>query len=204
MTSAQAAATGATAGKTGISSQFSESRERHEFEGNVHLGYSIWLSFQGPGALKLQETISCLSRQFSAPEFQPHLTLVGDIDLGLEEVRSLAKRFTGGFIPSEIPIRSVEISDEYFMALHLSVEIPPDLQSMRETVARSANARSYKLDAPHVSLLYGTPGRDALANAQETVRADFAGATLRVSGPSIVQSSKTTPISDWKLVADFD
>lgn len=168
------------------------------------MGYSIWLSFKGQSALKLQETISALSRKFSAPEFQPHLTLVGDIDLGLEEVRGLAKRFAAAVIPSEIPIRGVEISDEYFMALYLAVEIPPELQSMRERVARSANSRSYKLDAPHVSLLYGTPGRNALVKAQESVEGDFEGKRLRVSGPSIVQSSKTTPISDWKLVADFD
>ena len=158
------------------------------------MGYSIWLSFKGQSAFKLQETISALSRKFSAPEFQPHLT----------QVRVLAKRFAAAVIPSEIPIRSVEISDEYFMALYLAVEIPPELQSMRERVARSANSHSYKLDAPHVSLLYGTPGRNALVKAQESVEGEFEGNRLRVSGPSIVQSSKTTPISDWKLVTDFD
>jgi 2'-5' RNA ligase len=167
------------------------------------VGYSIWLSFEDRSAAQLHEAISALSSQFSTPVFPPHLTLVGDIELGLHEVEELTKLFAASPIPPEIFVRDVDISDEYFMALYLSVDIPYKLQQMRQHVAHAAHRGVYKLDDPHVSLLYGNPDGNALSPTRDSLRKYFCGQTLRLRGLNIVQSSKSMPVSDWKILSDY-
>ncbi len=164
------------------------------------MGYSIWLGFQGDGALRLQTAISSLSRAFSGPNFQPHLTLVGDLEIDLKEVRRLAEIFRRTAMPVELIVRDVNISRKYFMALYLVVDIPSALQKAREQIARSVNPAMYELDAPHVSLLYAEAELSALARHQEALREEFVGRELAVAGLDIVQSSKSVPISDWRTV----
>lgn len=164
------------------------------------MGYSIWLGFRGDSALRLQTAIAALSAAFSGPVFVPHLTLVGDLDLGLDEVQRLAGVFGGLAMPSHLPVRDVGLSARYFMALYLAVEIPGEVQRARERIARAANPSTYELDAPHVSLLYADAEPSALARHREALRGAFAGAELEVAGLDIVRSSKSLPVSDWRIV----
>lgn len=164
------------------------------------MGYSIWLGFQGDSALKLQTAVSSLSKTFSGPVFQPHLTLVGDLELDLDEVHRLAEIFGRTAMPVELIVLDVEVSTKYFMALYLVIEIPSELQRTRERVARSANPATYELDAPHVSLLYTHAELSALAPHQKALRDEFTEQKLQVAGLNIVQSSKSLPISDWRIV----
>jgi len=165
------------------------------------VGYSIWLYFQGQTSRELETAISSLARRFSTPKFEPHLTLVGDIDLEIGAVKALAARFAALDIPMYLPVCGVDFSDRFFMALYLAVEIPPDFQNRREQVASVVNPGSYKLDDPHVSLLYGAPDRSDLVDAQRALAREFDGKFLEVCDVGIVHSSKTIPISDWKRVA---
>lgn len=163
------------------------------------MGYSIWLGFQGESEAKLQNVIASLSKAFAGPVFQPHLTLVGDLEVDLVGAQRVADIFAGTAMPEELIVRDVGISGKYFMALYLAVNIPSELQRTREQVASSANPASYELDAPHVSLLYSHAEQSALARHQSLLRNDFVDRKLEVAGLSIVRSSKSVPISDWRI-----
>lgn len=148
----------------------------------------------------LQSAISALSEAFSGPVFQPHLTLVGDLEVDRDEAHCLANGLARTAIPPELVVRDVEISAKYFMALYLLVDIPSELQNARQRIASSINPTSYELDTPHVSLLYGHAEQSALAPHQNVLRNDFADRKLEVAGLDIVRSSKSLPISDWRIV----
>lgn len=168
------------------------------------MGYSIWLNFCDESARKLQSKIQCFASKYSCPEFQPHLTLVGDIELELDAVRQLANTFAESAMPSEITVRDVGISDNYFMALFLLVDIPSEVQKIREFAAQSVNAGFYKLDDPHVSLAYGDLGLSSLREEKKSLMAEFLNNKLYVRGLSIVQSSKSVPVAEWKTVEKID
>lgn len=164
------------------------------------MGYSIWLGFGGESAEKLLTAISSLAKTFSGPVFQPHLTLVGDLDVDLEEARKFAEIFGKSAMPAELAVRDVEVSTKYFMAMYLAVDIPSELQKTREHIARLANPATYELDSPHVSLLYAEADFSDLARHRDALREEFIGWKLEVAGVEIVQSSKSLPVSDWRTV----
>lgn len=164
------------------------------------MGYSIWLNFGPKCTSALQNKIQSIARRHSCPEFPPHLTLVGDMELDLGEVREAAKKFASGVVPPEISISEIGSSKKFFMTLFLAVDLPPDLQSLREIVAKAANPKDYELDAPHVSMAYGEIEASALKNETLSLRSEFLHKRLLVKDISIVKSSKTVPISDWESV----
>ena len=168
------------------------------------MGYSIWLIFRDESARKLQSKIRSFASRYSCPEFEPHLTLVGDIELELDEVRQLANTFVECAMPSEITVRDVGISENYFMALFLSVDIPSEVQKIRKFAAQSVNGGFYKLDDPHVSLAYGDLGLRSLREEKKSIMAEFLNNNLYVRGLSIVQSSKSVPVAEWKTVEKID
>ena len=167
------------------------------------MGYSIWLNFSQPCAQRLQDRIESFSKRNSSPCFQPHLTLLGDMDLGLDEVRKVAEIFRDGAVPCDLPVQDVGRSDRYFMALFLSVEIPATLQLARKQSALMAGQGTRQLDAPHVSLAYGEFKPECLSQDLGTLKQEFSNARLSVGSISIVHSSKTVPISEWKPIETF-
>jgi 2'-5' RNA ligase len=168
------------------------------------LGYSIWLTFCENSELKLQCEIERLAKKYSGPIFQPHLTLIGDLDLDVKGARQVADIFAATQLPSEISVCHVGISKMYFMALHLSVEIPTELQSMRQYLAQSVNPKSYKLDEPHISLAYGDLDVGTLEIERRSLTSAFHNKKLSVQGLSIVQSSKSVPVLEWKCIKKID
>ncbi|MCY4347246.1 MAG: hypothetical protein OXC17_10690 [Aestuariivita sp.] len=164
------------------------------------MAYSIWLNFNNQCVLKLKNRIQTIAHRYSCPEFHPHLTLVGDLDIRLDEARKVAKMFVDKVIPPTISVRSVDSSDRYFMALFLTLDIPSELQETRKRAARFTSSQRYNLDDPHVSIAYGHLNQHDLAKEVEILTRDFLNNRLIASDISVVHSSKNVPISDWQPV----
>lgn len=164
------------------------------------MGYSIWLNFGEPSAGRLKTRIEQIAHRHGCPEFLPHLTLIGDIEAGLEEVRGVAAVFADKGVPPVLRVRSIDHSDRYFMALYLRVDIPPALREARESAARLAGHSACNLDDPHVSLAYGALDPGALEAELESLSLEFLQSDLVVRDISIVHSSKSVPIEQWRRV----
>ena len=166
----------------------------------LQLGYSIWLEFDKKSTATLKDDISTLATKYGSPKFHPHMTLIGDIDRPVDQVTYLTERFAECSHPSSLEIQKVGVTNNYFMALFLAVDIPAELAKARESFARSATPSSYTLDDPHISLAYGDINSNASDAVVSQLKSKYIGMSLGVCGLSVVESSKSIPVDDWRTL----
>jgi 2'-5' RNA ligase len=168
------------------------------------MAYSIWLEFDEASTSILQNEIRTLSEVLGSPSFEPHLTLVGDIDLPVEAVTALAEKFGRCSVSSTIKIKQVSLAQSYFMALFLSVDMPDQLLVTRKQISQDVSSSSYLLDDPHISLAYGSFEKGIDCKIIARLEKVFVGTCLYARRLNIVQSSKRTPISEWRTVGQVN
>ncbi len=128
------------------------------------------------------------------------MTLVGDIELELNDVIKLADTFLDYSDPADATVCDIGVSENYFMALYLSVSISDELQYRRKIATQRLNRSNFNLDAPHVSLAYGNLDQSQMLEEQTTLKSEFLGERLSVGGISIVRSAKTVPVGKWHSI----
>ena len=167
------------------------------------MAYSLWLMFEESASADLRSDISALARELGGTDFPPHLTLIGDMGLGIEEAEEIADTFKG-HVPEQLRSTGLETSPSYFMAVHVAVRLPDRVERMREKLARKIHGTGVVVDAPHVSLAYGTYLPEQLQHASAMLGEKYASRLLPVGRLSIVRSAKSIPIADWKPVRHLE
>lgn len=98
--------------------------------------------------------IDRLSEEYSAPRFEPHVTLLGGLSGPEKELCSRAGRLAGLLRPYEVRLGPVEYLDEFYRSLFIHVqETVPVMDANRRAreVFHRLGGPGYM---PHLSLLY--------------------------------------------------
>lgn len=123
--------------------------------------YSLWLMPTGEVYNKLATLISQLSKEYSAPNFEPHITLLGPIVGPEEKIIAKTSQLTKFIQPYKINLTIVNsYPDEYYKRLFIRAKETKDVIN--------ANIKARKIFGqhivgqppdtkymPHLSLLYG-------------------------------------------------
>ena len=168
------------------------------------MAYSIWLQFDDRSSTFLRDEISNLSDELGGPIFEPHMTLIGDVNLPIETVMIFAKEFANCAIPAELNVERVSAGEKYFMALYLLVQIPQKLARTRIRLFQEMNPSNYTLDESHVSLAYGNHGDKISPQVLSRIEQKYVGTYLEAEYISVVQSSKSTPVNEWKTIVQLE
>ncbi len=118
-------------------------------------GYSLWLIPAGEVYQKLAKTISQLSRQYSAPNFEPHITLLGQLARPEEEVLSKTSQLATLLRPLEIKLTRVDYLDQYFRCLFIRVEETKEVVKANLKAREVFSRQNDPQYTPHLSLMYG-------------------------------------------------
>jgi 2'-5' RNA ligase len=117
--------------------------------------HSIWLVPTGEARLKLARIIADVSREYSAPLFPPHVTLIGQLKDPEEELLNKARDLASRLRPFELKLGAVDYLDDFYRSLFVRIEKTQPLldanRIAREIFGQAGDA-SYM---PHASLLYG-------------------------------------------------
>lgn len=117
--------------------------------------YSVWLMPDGELGQTLSSLISRLSREFSAPLFPPHITLIGRLTGTQEELIARSTTLATLLEPYNLALGELDHLDEYFRSLFVRIEETPPVLFANE-VARQVFLRMGDPPyMPHLSLLYG-------------------------------------------------
>jgi len=123
-------------------------------------GYAIWLMPGGQTKRHLTQRIHALSRRFSSPRFEPHVTLISGITRPEQEALSQSAALARRLQPFKIRLAQVGFLDEYFRCLFLRV-IPTDALRGAHQMAREVFGLTRQpAYMPHLSLLYGKLSMD--------------------------------------------
>ncbi len=112
--------------------------------------YSIWLMPKGMVYNRLSEIISKISQEYKVPNFQPHVTLIGEIkgDDLIAKTQLLASQIQSYTIKLKHPC----ILNEYFKSLFLKVEETEEVMRVNLKAQEIFNRKEKYF--PHLSLMY--------------------------------------------------
>ncbi len=118
-------------------------------------GYSLWLMPSGELYVRLASLITNLSERHHTPNFEPHVTLLGEIVGSARDVFSKTRELSSVVRRCSIELSDVEHADTYFKCLFLRAgETDAVMRANLEArkVFDRGNDTKYM---PHLSLLYG-------------------------------------------------
>lgn len=158
--------------------------------------YSIWLQPPEPVFSELQKIIKDLARQYNAPVFEPHMTVLGGFEYDLEELVSKVKTVTSQIQDIELSLGPVSFSTTYYQSVFVRVNSSAVLMQLNLDVKKALGFEN-ELFMPHVSLLYG---KHDMATREKIVY------DLNIKQTSfIVKNAVIVPVTDnekdWKPVS---
>ncbi len=117
--------------------------------------YSLWLMPEGHIYTRLHGLITELSRTNSTPNFEPHITLIGEV-IGREaDIVAKTSQLATMIRPYTITLTKVEYLDEYFRCLFIRVEETEEIITEHEKVRIFFDLETKQKYIPHLSLMYG-------------------------------------------------
>ena len=117
--------------------------------------YSLWLTPTGKLGKRLAETIARLAEEHAAPQFEPHVALLGNLMGAEEEVIAQAARLASRLQPYTIQLTSLATSAEFFRCLFVQVKPIEAVMAAHQQARELFHRQGDPPYLPHLSLLYG-------------------------------------------------
>jgi len=117
--------------------------------------YSLWLMPKGEVRRRLAEAILDLSREYSTPGFEPHVTLAGGIVGPAREVALRMKDLARRIPPFAVRLTTVDGLEDYFRCLFMRVAQAHPVMSANAAAREIFRLPNQPSFMPHLSLLYG-------------------------------------------------
>jgi len=164
--------------------------------------YTIWFVPTGELHDELAGIIFRLSREYRAPAFEPHITLLGGIAETEENVMSKTADLAGFLKPFSIRFTALDSLDEYFRCVFLRVQ---ETEGLMQANAKARELFGRKQDPPfipHLSLLYGSFPTSTKEQIIENIGREFSR-TFEAKSLYLTTSSKNTDFKDWRVLEEF-
>jgi len=162
--------------------------------------YHYWFKPGGEAYRILTRTIRNLATELQAPVFEPHISLIGNLQGTEEELIQKSEELAQQLEPFEAVLTQASYRDTHFQCLFMLVEKTPALMKAH---ARAIDffRRTNQDFMPHVSLVYGT-----YPEAQKKLVIDNlppqVKTTFKVTGLYLVRANSPDP-KDWHEIGPF-
>ena len=110
-----------------------------------------WLIPTKPQRDFFSEAIRILSKQFNAPRFEPHLTIIVTPEIGLSPRKILKQIRTS---PISLEVRGIGFSSKFTKTLFIRFTSNKSLAKLVVDLARETQSPAKSAHDPHVSLIY--------------------------------------------------
>jgi 2'-5' RNA ligase len=126
--------------------------------------YSLWLMPRGELWERLAQILHRLSVRYDAPEFPPHVTLLGNCVGSRRELIRQSARLAGSIRPFVIRLEAIDFLDEYFRCLFVRAALTNSLRQAHRAACVAFGRRREPPFMPHLSRLYGDFSRTLKQN----------------------------------------
>ena len=117
--------------------------------------YSLWFMPKGEECDRLSRILHRLSSRYGAPEFSPHVTLLGGCVGPRRELIRQSACAAASLRPLAIRLEEIEFLNEYFRCLFVRVALTEPLRKAHLTARQAFGRKREPAFLPHLSLLYG-------------------------------------------------
>lgn len=161
-------------------------------------GYTLWLMPKNEIYKKFAQLIKKLGAQYGGPVFEPHVTLLGDIELPEEEMTKRTAQLVEGQKPFSITLKIIDYQDFYFRTLFVRAEINNMLQTLHDRAKKI-----FKMDIPpfmaHLSILYGNYPQDIKEKIIQEIGRNQT-AQFEVNSIFLIKGGE---VEEWKIIKEF-
>lgn len=164
------------------------------------LRHSLWLMPSGRAYRQLKSIISHLSQGYSAPNFDPHVTLIGSLVGPKDEILAETAALAGQIQPLEIELTKVDYLDEYFRCLFIHVKETEPVTEANAKARKIFNRQKDPKYMPHLSLLYGNLPPAIKEKIIAEIGREF---NLGFKAESIWIITHNGVVGDWQYVKEF-
>ncbi len=161
-------------------------------------GYTLWLVPTGLAFEKYNKLIQKLAKEYNAPVFEPHVTLIGEFMDPVENAVEKTKHLVTGEKPFIIKMNEISFQDFYWRTLFVYAEKSQPLLALHEKAKQIFNM-DLPPYMPHLSLLYGMFPQEVKDKIIESIGKDQS-AEFKIEKVTLVKGGK---VEDWKIIAEF-
>lgn len=164
-------------------------------------GYSVWLMPDGKSTVQLISNMEKLSRNFDAPSFSPHITLIGQLEFDPPEVHEKFSQLASSTSQMTLEAEEIVYRDVYFRSIVFKIEESEPLFKLNQKARHVFDRTSDPTFFPHLSLLYGNQPE---SEKRITVEGLFARQKYRfqITGLELVRTQGQ--VQDWVTVERID
>jgi hypothetical protein len=162
--------------------------------------YHLWFKPSGKAYNVLIRTIRDLARELDAPIFEPHISLIGNLDGTEAELRKKTEELAHQLEPFKAILTEPSYRDTHFQCLFILVKQTPLIMSAH-TIATGFFHKPHQTYMPHVSLVYGTYPESRKKLVIENLPADIR-TSFEVSELYLVKADSPDP-KDWHEIGPF-
>jgi len=160
--------------------------------------YSIWLTLQDPLLTDLKTDIETLARLTRGPVFDPHLTVLGDMDLPRVAVLELASTIRPAFQDVTAIVNGVGYGSTFFQSVFLELQLPDALFDLQRSMLKQLGlATKYP---PHISLAYGVEERATIKPLMAEIEARYVPRKVAFEGLVVMASSRHVSTENWRIL----
>lgn len=134
-----------------------------------------------------------MARKYNGPVFEPHMTLLGNIDKDLSEVKQKVKELANRIETLELSPGQVSFSTTYFQSVFVRVNSTAKLMQLN-IEAKKLFGMENNVFMPHISLLYGEHDMVTREKAASEVKLSEAPFTV----DKFIITPATSNPSEWK------
>lgn len=161
--------------------------------------FSIWIVPSSDIKKQLSEIVGDLSVKYQAPNFEPHMTLLGDVSLDKETMLQKSHLLVSQLKPFSASLGEISFSTTYFQSVFVHIKSNAALMNAN-LKAKEVFQVPNTIFMPHMSLLYGDhpmEEREKIAS-QITILGNL---SFNVEKIIVVPSTKDP--SEWKYLAEI-
>ena len=159
-----------------------------------------WLIPTKPQRDFFSEAIRILSKQFNAPRFEPHLTIIVTPEIGLSPRKILKQIRTS---PISLEVRGIGFSSKFTKTLFVRFTSNKSLAKLVIDLARETRSHGEAAHDPHVSLIYREMPTSTKKELASTIQLPFSTVLFdSIKAVRCVSPTKTrSDVEAWHVVA---
>lgn len=167
----------------------------------VGKGCALWLIPREPMFTVLADRISVLSRAYSTPLFDPHVTLASGITSQEQEIIAKSRLLASSLRPVHVELGEVGYLDEYFRCLFFRIVSADSIMKAHHAAQKAFGLQNEPAFEPHLSLLYGRLRLETRKKIAKDV-ASLSGQRLELDHLELYRVRG--PLNVWKCLEKFD
>lgn len=161
-------------------------------------GHTLWLVPTGNAYSKYSSLIKKIAKEYNAPVFTPHVTLIGEFLNSAEDAIEKTKQLVAGQKPFTIQVNQIGYQDYFWRTLFVYATKSPELQALHEKAKKIFNMELPPF-MPHLSLLYGIFPQ-VVKDKIITEIGSGQSAEFEIEKVTLVKGGE---IKDWQTIAEF-